>query len=103
MASALENLRDKLSRAIPVEHIDIQDESHLHAGHAGARPEGNSHFRLVVVSDAFTDMSRVKRHQVIYRILHEEMQSHIHALAISALTPKEYATKHNKGAESHQN
>ncbi len=85
-----QKLYHKIENALKIYHLDITDESHLHAGHAGARPEGNSHFRLVIVSPDFSGMSRVKRHQKIYHILAEEMSSHIHALAISALTPEEY-------------
>ncbi len=81
-------LRQKLDAAFAPSALEIIDESHLHAGHAGARPGGNSHFRVRIVSDAFRGVSRVQRHQKIYGALAEEMKT-IHALAIDAKTPEE--------------
>ena len=73
---------------LPV-RLEIVDESHLHAGHAGARPQGESHFRVEIVSRAFVDMSRLDRQRAVYRILADEMASDIHALALKTLTPEE--------------
>ena len=81
-----ESLRESLS---PTE-LSIQDESHLHAGHPGAR-DGRGHFRVSVVSARFEGASRVKRHRMIYAALTDEMREHIHALAIEAFTPEEKA------------
>jgi BolA protein len=70
------------------EHVDIEDESALHAGHAGAR-SGGGHYRLTIVSPRFTGLSRLERQRLIYSTLGELMQTRIHALAIRALSPEE--------------
>lgn len=70
--------------------ISIRDDSHKHAGHAGAR-DGRGHFALTLVSAQFENMSPVKRHQLIYAALGALLQSDIHALAIQAQTPAEAA------------
>lgn len=77
-------LRDKLS-AVAVEVID---ESHLHAGHAGAR-SGGKHFRVTVVSAAFEGKSRIERHRMVNAALGDLMKQAIHALALTTRTPDE--------------
>ena len=72
-----------LNEAFSPSELRIKDQSHLHAGHAGAR-EGLGHFDVFIVSDAFKDVSRVRRHQMIYAALGDMMQTDIHALAIRA-------------------
>ena len=84
-----ETIRKRLEDALAPEALEIVDESHLHAGHAGARPEGESHFRIRVVSGAFRGLGRVARQRLIYRALAEEMARDIHALAIEARAPGE--------------
>lgn len=69
----------------------IADESHLHAGHVGAR-EG-SHFRLVVVSPKFIGLTMVKQHRLVYDVLADEMQSGIHALALQTFTPDQWSAR----------
>ncbi|MEO0355959.1 MAG: BolA family protein [Cyanobacteria bacterium P01_A01_bin.3] len=69
----------------------IADESHLHAGHVGAR-EG-SHFRVVVVSPKFARLSMVKQHRLVYEVLADEMQSGIHALALQTFTPEQWSKR----------
>lgn len=86
VAQAIEaNLR----RAFDPTRLSIVDESHRHAGHAGARPEGESHFRVEIVSNAFAGKSRVERQRMVYAALAEEMARDIHALQIVTLTPSE--------------
>lgn len=75
---------DKLSAALDPVSLEVIDESHLHAGHSGARPDGESHFRVKVVSGAFEGKPLVKRHRMINEILAEELRERVHALAISA-------------------
>lgn len=75
-------IEKKLTEAFQPEKLTVTDESHKHAGHAGARPQGESHFHVHIVADHFNGMSRVKRQQAIYKILSEEMQTDIHALAL---------------------
>ena len=82
-------LRAKLERELAPVRLAIVDESHLHAGHAGARPEGESHFRVEVVSTAFEGRSRVERQRLIYAILADELASDVHALSLRTLTPAE--------------
>ncbi|MEZ5444257.1 MAG: BolA family protein [Gammaproteobacteria bacterium] len=68
--------------------MDIVDESHLHAGHAGAR-SGRGHYRLRIVSRQFEGLLPLARHRAVYEALGEMMQTDIHALSIEALTPEE--------------
>ncbi len=82
-------IKTKLTEALAPSRLELVDESHLHAGHAGARPEGESHFRLVVVSDQFENRGRLERQRMVYRILGDLMATDIHALSIKALTPDE--------------
>ena len=81
----------KLREALSPSKLDVIDESHLHAGHAGARPEGETHFRILVVADVFDGMSRVARQRRINAILSEELAGPVHALAMKTLTPAEAA------------
>jgi len=85
----VQKITEKITKALKPAQISVEDESHLHAGHAGARPEGETHFRLTVVSAQFTGLSLVKRHRLINEALAEELQGPIHALAIKALSPDE--------------
>ncbi len=80
---------DKLTRALEPAELEVIDESHLHAGHAGARKEGESHFRVRIVSPIFVGLGRVARQRLVYRALAEDMASDIHALAIDARAPDE--------------
>jgi BolA family transcriptional regulator, general stress-responsive regulator len=82
-------IRTKLEAALAPDDLEIIDESHLHAGHAGARDEGESHFRVRVVASAFDGLNRVARQRLIYKALADEMASDIHALAIDAKAPGE--------------
>jgi len=82
-------IRDKLSRALAPEFIELVDDSGRHAGHAGAQPGGETHFNLVVVAESFTGLGRVARQRMIYAALAEELAGPVHALAIRALTPEE--------------
>ena len=84
-----QRLVEKLRGAFNPQHIELTDESHLHAGHAGARPEGETHFRLSIVSDAFAGRSRVERHRMINQVLADDLATRVHALAISALPPSD--------------
>ena len=74
--------------ALKPTHCEVEDESHLHAGHAGAKT-GMGHFHLTVVSDAFEGLSMLRRHRLIYDAVGKLMQSDIHALRIDAHSPSE--------------
>ena len=84
-------IRARLTEALAPERLEIEDESARHAGHAGARPEGESHFRLVVVAAAFEGKGRVERQRLVFSALDDLMRTDIHALSIRALTPAEAA------------
>ena len=82
-------IRERLTAALAPSKLDLVDESALHAGHAGARPQGQSHFRLTIVSASFAGRSRLERQRIVYGALGDLMRTDIHALAITALTPDE--------------
>lgn len=86
----MENIiQNKLIAALNPLVLEIVDESHKHAGHAGARPGGNSHFAVKIVSKAFAPLSRLERHRLVHDILQEELNGKIHALSLILLTPEE--------------
>ena len=82
-------IRSKLEAALAPLLLEIVDESAKHAGHAGARPEGETHFRLTIVSPRFTGQSRIDRQRLVYQLLASEMASRVHALALTTLAPGE--------------
>jgi BolA family transcriptional regulator, general stress-responsive regulator len=86
--SMKERIREKLAVLDPV-RLEIHDESHRHRGHAGARPGGETHFRLEVVARSFAGKSRIERQRAIYALLAEELKERVHALQITALAPDE--------------
>jgi BolA family transcriptional regulator, general stress-responsive regulator len=86
-------LRERLTSALAPESLEVIDDSHRHLGHAGARPEGESHFRVVVVASRFAGISRLERQRLVYAALGDLMASDIHALQITALTPEEAAAR----------
>ena len=79
----------KLREAFSPESLDVSDESHLHEGHAGHRPGGETHFRVYIVSVAFEGKSRIERHRMINATLSSELAGSVHALAIHAKSPGE--------------
>lgn len=81
-------IRAAIEAALAPVSLEIEDESHRHAGHAGAA-DGRGHFRVEVVSDAFAGMSPIARHRAVYAAVGTLMETDIHALAIRALTPAE--------------
>jgi BolA family transcriptional regulator, general stress-responsive regulator len=82
------HIKDKLARVFEPQLLDVVDESHLHAGHAGSHPDGESHFRVKIVSDAFAGKSRLDTHRMVNEALAEELKSRVHALAIQASAPR---------------
>ena len=81
----------KLRAGLAPTRLVVVDESHLHHGHAGARPEGESHFRVEVVAQAFGGLTRVARQRRVYDILAGELAGPVHALSVTARTPDEDA------------
>jgi BolA family transcriptional regulator, general stress-responsive regulator len=84
-----DTIRNKLTERFAPQRLDIVDESARHAGHAGARPEGETHFAVTIVSDAFRGQSRVARQRLVYAALAEELASRVHALSLTVRTPEE--------------
>jgi BolA family transcriptional regulator, general stress-responsive regulator len=84
-----QSIREKLMEAFTPEALDVVNESHHHAGHAGSPGTGESHFAIKVVSDAFAGKSRLERHRMVNAVLADELAGKIHALAITALSPEE--------------
>jgi BolA protein len=87
MSDIQQRMKERLSTLQP-EHLDIEDDSAAHAGHAGAR-SGGGHYNLIIVSPRFEGLNRVKRHQMVYEALGDLMKTGIHALAIKAIAPNE--------------
>jgi BolA family transcriptional regulator, general stress-responsive regulator len=79
----------KLTRALAPLSLDVVDESHQHAGHAGHREGGETHFRVYIVSEAFRGKSRLERHRMVNEVLAAELEGGVHALAIQASAPGE--------------
>jgi BolA protein len=69
--------------------FELNDESARHAGHAGAQPGGETHYRLRMVSEAFAGLSRVARQRLVYHALGEEFDTGLHALSLDLKTPEE--------------
>lgn len=84
-----DNIRRKLTEAFAPEILTVSDESARHAGHAGARPGGETHFDVRIVSARFDGLSRVERQRRIYAALEGEFRGGLHALSLKALTPAE--------------
>lgn len=82
-------IRDKLTRAFAPLRLEVLNESHLHSGHAGSPGTGESHFRVLIVSEAFAGKSRVERHRLVNETLTAELKGPVHALAIKAFAPGE--------------
>jgi BolA protein len=82
-------IKQKLQDGLSINHLDITNESHMHNV-----PEGSeSHFRVVVVSDAFSDQPLIKRHRAVNQILKEELAGRVHALALHTFTPDEWQAR----------
>ncbi len=93
-----EQIRSRLATLDPLS-MDLVDESAQHAGHAGAQPGGQTHWRLSIVSQRFTGQNVVARHRMVYQALGELMQNPIHALAITARSPEESRSSESKGKQ----
>ena len=86
--SVAARIRERLAALEPLA-VELVDESAQHAGHVGAAPGGNTHWRLSIVSPRFSGQPTVARHRMVYQALGELMQNPIHALAITARAPEE--------------
>jgi BolA protein len=84
-----ETIRRKLTERLAPTRLDIVDESHRHAGHAGARPEGETHFAVTIAAVAFAGLNRVARQRLVYDILAVVLASRVLALSLTTLAPDE--------------
>lgn len=87
--SIADRIRDKLTEAFAPMELSVEDESAKHAGHSGARPGGETHFRVRIVADVFASMNRVERQRRVYAVLADEMNDRVHALALTVVAPNE--------------
>lgn len=87
MADRIEMIKQRLQQALSPTELHIDDQSHLHAGHAGAK-SGKGHFAVYIVSEQFEGKSPIQRHRMVYAALGDAMETDIHALSIKAETPK---------------
>ena len=85
----LERMEQALRSALAPDSLQLRDDSARHAGHAGARPEGETHYFLQIVAAAFTGQPKVRRHQMVYDALAQEFTRGLHALSIDARAPGE--------------
>lgn len=89
MGRVSEQIERRLRAELQPLRLVVRDDSHQHVGHAGHRPEGETHFHVEVVSERFVGEGRVARQRLVYAALAELMRERIHALSISALAPDE--------------
>ena len=87
--SMAETIERKLTAALAPQRLEVRDDSHKHAGHAGWREGGETHFHVTVVAEAFTGENRVARQRKVYQALAEELADSVHALQLVTLTPEE--------------
>jgi BolA protein len=83
-----ERLARRLKDGLGPDHLDVIDDSHRHAGHAGAA-DGRGHFSVLIVSQRFAGLGRLNRHKLVYEVVGDMMTTDIHALSIQALAPGE--------------
>ena len=89
MTNRSERIRARLTQIFTPETLSVTDDSARHAGHAGASPEGETHFKVEIVASEFSGQSRVQRQRAVNNALKEEFESGLHALNIKAKAPEE--------------
>lgn len=87
-----DRIEQRLREVLSGDPVEVVDESHLHAGHAGAR-DGGGHFRALVVSERFRGETRVQRQRLVFAALASQMGAEIHALSMQTFTPEEWADR----------
>lgn len=87
--SVADRIHTKLTTAFSPVRLDVVDDSQSHAGHAGWRPGGETHFNVEIVSEAFVGQSRIQRQRAVHAVLDEELSTTVHALSLRTLTPAE--------------
>ncbi|MBA4794068.1 MAG: BolA family transcriptional regulator [Phenylobacterium sp.] len=91
MGAIFDAIHNKLTAAFAPVRLEIEDESSRHAGHAGSREGGESHFNVLIEAQAFAGAPKVARQRMVYRALAEELAGPVHALSVKALAPGEAA------------
>jgi BolA protein len=89
MGAIFEAIQQKLTSAFQPLRLEIEDDSDRHHGHAGANPEGESHFNVLIESAAFEGAPKVARQRMVYQVLAQELAGPLHALSVKALAPGE--------------
>lgn len=87
--SRAERIRVAIEAGLSPRRLEIVDDSGRHAGHAGARPDGETHYAVTIVADAFAGKSRVSRQRLVYDLLADEFRTGLHALQLTTLAPDE--------------
>ena len=87
--SRAERIRVAIEAGLSPRRLEIVDDSGRHAGHAGARPDGETHYAVTIVADAFAGKSRVNRQRLVYDLLADEFRTGLHALQLTTLAPDE--------------
>ncbi len=87
--SRAQRIRQAIEAGLSPQRLEIVDDSGRHAGHAGARPDGETHYAVTVVAAAFAGISRVNRQRMVYDLLADEFRSGLHALQLTTLAPNE--------------
>jgi BolA protein len=87
--SVADTIRHKLTDRFAPTRLEVVDQSHLHIGHEGARPGGETHFAVTIASAAFIGQSRVARQRFVYDALADELATQVHALSLTTLAPDE--------------
>jgi BolA protein len=91
--SFAERIRSNLTQTLQPARLEVHDDSEMHRGHSGYREGGETHFRVLVVSDRFQGVSRVARQRLVYDALSAELTERVHALQLSCRTPEEDAKR----------
>ena len=87
--SVAETIRRKLTERFAPTRVEVEDQSHRHVGHEGARPGGETHFAVTIVSASFAGQNRVARQRLVYETLAAELAARVHALSLTILAPDE--------------
>ncbi len=90
-----ESMKAKLEAGLDPIRLEIEDESHRHAGHGGAREGGQTHYRIQVAAARFAGKGRIERHRMVYALLADEIAQGVHALALQTQAPDELSAKAN--------
>lgn len=96
--SVQQQIEAKLTKALPLMHIEVINESHMHS----VPPGSETHFKLVLVSTGFDDKRAVARHQLVYGLLADELAGPVHALALHTYTPQEWQQRNGSAPDSPQ-